>query len=187
MISASDLKEGMTVKIGNELLKLITVEYRAGTAKMGSSIFCKLKNIEKNTIVEKKFHPEDKIEEVNLESQEMEFLYRDEDNFYFMHPNTYEQITISKDKIGNFEKFLKEGMKLKIEFFGDTPVDVILPKFVEVKVKSTGAGIRGETDATYKPAILENDMEILVPQFIKEGDILRIDPFTGKYLSRVEK
>lgn len=187
MISASELREGMTVKIENELLKVITVEYKAGTAKMGSSVFAKLKNIEKNNIVEKKFHPEDKIEEVNLETQEMEFIYKDEENFYFMHPQTFEQIPVSKSKIGEFEKFLKEGMKLKIEFLGENPVDVVIPKFVELKVRSTGAGIRGETDATYKSATLENDMEVLVPQFIKEGDIIRVDPVSGKYLSRVEK
>ncbi|MCM8764696.1 MAG: translation elongation factor P, partial [Candidatus Omnitrophica bacterium] len=111
----------------------------------------------------------------------------DGENFCFMNPQSYEQVEIPSHMIGNFKEFLKDGTTLKFEFYEGEPVGVIKPETIELKVISTGSGIKGETDATYKSAILENNMEILVPQFIRLGDIVRVSTTTKQYVERVHK
>lgn len=186
MILASEIRDGVTLKFGNELFKVITAEHKAGTAKMGSVVHLKLQNINTRTMTEKRLHSEEKIEDIILEKVNAEYSYQDGENFYFLHPETYEQIGIEKGKIGNFDQFLVPGKILKIEFYEGLPIDVIVPKTVDLKVTFTSPGIKGETDATYKSAELENGIEIMVPQFIKTDDIVRIDVETGKYLERVK-
>ena len=168
----------MTLKFGKELFKVITAEYKVGTAKMVSSVHLKLQNILTRTITEKRLHPEEKVT--------AEYYYQDGESFYFLHPETYEPIEIEKSKIGNFDKFMVPGVNLKIEFYEGAPVYVITPKTVDIKVASTGTGMKGETDAAYKPASPENGLEIMVPQFIKNGDIVRLEVETGKYLERIK-
>lgn len=106
MILASEIRDGVTLKFGNELFKVITAEHKAGTAKMGSVVHLKLQNINTRTMTEKRLHPEEKIEDIILEKVNAEYSYQDGENFYFLHPETYEQIGIEKGKIGNFDKFL---------------------------------------------------------------------------------
>jgi elongation factor P len=186
MISASDIRDGMTLKFGKELFKVITAEYKAGTAKMVSSVHLKLQNVKTRTVTEKRLHPEEKVEDAVLEKITAEYSYQDGESFYFLHPETYEPIEIEKSKIGNFDKFLVPGVSLKIEFYEGAPVYVIIPKTVDIKISSTGTGMKGEIDAAYKPASLENGLEIMVPQFIKNGDVIRLEVETGKYLERIK-
>ncbi|MEO0095699.1 MAG: elongation factor P [candidate division WOR-3 bacterium] len=186
MISASEMKTGITIRLNNELYKVLSTELKAGTAKFGSMVHTKLRNLRTHSLTEQRFHPDDKIEDVIVEGVTMEFIYQDGKSFCFMHPETYDQILIEQEKLGNFSKFITPGLKLKIEFYEGEPIDVIIPKTVEIKVESTGEGIKGEFDAAYKSAILENGMEIMVPQFIKPGDIVRIDVETKKYLDRIK-
>uniref|UniRef100_A0A7C4TJ34 Elongation factor P n=1 Tax=candidate division WOR-3 bacterium TaxID=2052148 RepID=A0A7C4TJ34_UNCW3 len=187
MVLASELRAGMTIKFNNELYKVISSEVKMGTAKFGSMVHTKLKNLKTHALTEQRFHPDDKIEDVMVEGVMMEFIYQDGSNYCFMHPETFEQVLIEEKKFGNFVKFLTPGLRLKIEFYEGLPIDVIIPKTVDIKVASTGEGLKGEFDAAYKSAILENGMEIAVPQFIKPGDILRIDVETKKYLERVKE
>lgn len=186
MILAHELKTGMVIRLSSGLFKVITTEYKAGTAKMGGVVHTKLKNIATATTTEQRFHPEERLETVVVESQTWQFLYRAGEDFYFMHPQTFEQIPLNQTIIGPVEKFLTEGTKIKIEFFEDKPIDIIFPKTVECRVQSTGAGVKGEADAAYKSAILENGLEVMVPQFIKTGDSVKIEVETGKYLERVK-
>lgn len=186
MVSASDIKTGMIIKLNNELYKVLSTELKAGTAKFGSMVHAKLRNLRTHSLTEQRFHPDDKIEDIVVEVVTMEFIYQDGRSLCFMHPETYDQILIDQEKLGNFGKFITPGVKLKIEFYEGEPIDVIIPKTVEIKVKSTGEGIKGEFDAAYKSAILENGIEVMVPQFIKSGDIVRIDVETKKYLDRVK-
>jgi|UniRef100_A0A7C6E9D8 elongation factor P len=186
MILASEIRTGATIKLDNELYRVIEAEFKAGTAKMGSLVHLRLQNIKTRTFTDRRFHPEEKLEDVTLERVSAEFSYQNGENFYFLHPETYEPIGIEKSKIGNFERFLVPGMYLKIEFYEGMPVDIVIPKTVDLRVESTGAGVKGETDAAYKPAKLENGIEIMVPQFIKNGDIIRIEVETNKYLERVK-
>ncbi|MEO0225690.1 MAG: elongation factor P [candidate division WOR-3 bacterium] len=186
MVIAAELKTGMTIKLEKELYKVITAEFKAGTAKLGSLVNTKLRNIKTHTITERRFHPEERLEDVMLETQTMEFIYRDGTDFCFMHPESFEQVMVDWKKIGDFEKFLTTGTRLRIQFYEGVPIDVIIPETVEIKVASTGEGIKGEVDAAYKSAILENGMEIQVPQFIKSGDVIKVEVATRRYLERVK-
>jgi elongation factor P len=184
MISAAELRAKMVVLIDAEPYRVIAAEYKKGTAKMGGMVHIKLQHLKTSNFTEKRLAPEDKVEELELETKEMEYLYTDGKEFYFMEPETYEQISLSHEVIGIGEKFIKEGDKVKIEFYKDTPVQLVLPPTIPIKVTAAGAGKRGESDATYKSVTLENNMEVMVPQFIKEGDIVLIETSTGRYVGR---
>lgn len=186
MVLASELRSGMVVRLNNELYKVISAELKAGTAKFGSLVHTKLRHIKTHTFTEQRFHPEEKIEDVIVETVAMEFIYQDGKNFCFMHPETFDQIFIDERNLGNFGKLITPGTRLKIEFFEGNPIDVIIPKTIDVKVVSTGEGLKGEFDAAYKSAILENGIEVMVPQFIKSGDVVRIDVETKRYLERIK-
>ncbi len=186
MILAQELREGDVIKLEGELFKVIEAECKAGTAKFGSLVHAKLQNLKTHTLTERRFNPDTKLEDCHLESELMDYLYSDAENFYFLHPTTYEQYPIPSSMIGNFKEFLREGMKLRVEFYEGDPVNVIIPKTVDLKVVATGSGIKGDTDAAYKSAQLENQMEIMVPQFIKVGDIIRVATDTKRYIERVK-
>lgn len=186
MIIASDLKAGMTIKLDNALYKIVFAEFKAGTAKLGSQVNTKLKNVNTHTFTERRFHPEERLEDVMLETQSMEFIYQDGNDLCFMHPETFEQIMIDRKMVGDFGKFLSAGMRIRVEFNEGVPIDAMVPKTVDMKVASTGEGMKGEVDAAYKPAVLENGIEIMVPQFIKPGDSIKVDIETKKYMERVK-
>jgi elongation factor P len=116
----------------------------------------------------------------------MNYLYSDNEAGYFMDPESFEQVSIPKEAIGTVEKFMTEGMKITVELLGEEPVTVQFPKVVELKIASTGPGIRGGHDvSTMKPATLENGLEILVPQFVEISDVVRVDTEKVKYVDRV--
>jgi elongation factor P len=185
MIMAADLKAGMVIKLDAELYRLISAEFHAGAGKFGSMMHARGKCLHTHHIKEWRFHPGDKIEDVHLERQVMEYLYSEGGNFYFMDPNTFEQISLPKEAIGPRERFLQPNMRIPIEFYKEQPVNVAFPETVGLKVTSAPPGLHGHETATYKAVILENGMEVLVPQFIMAGDIVRIEVETGKYVERV--
>lgn len=184
MISASELRAKMVILLDGEPYRVIAAEYKKGTAKMGSMVHIKLQHIKTSNFTERRLAPEDKVEELELETRELEYLYTDGKDFYFMDSQSYEQVALAHNIVGLGEKFIKEGDIVKIEFYKDTPVQLVLPPTIGVKVKSAGAGKRGESDATYKVVTLENNMEVMVPQFIKEGDVVLIETATGRYVGR---
>jgi elongation factor P len=185
MILASEIRDGMTIKFQGATYKVITAEQKHGTAKMQSSVHLKLHNIETHTFTEIRLHPEDHIENLTVDTIIMEYLFHDDTDYYFMHPQTYEQIPFLKERLGNFTKFMTAGMKVKVEFLGDKAIDIALPKTADLKVVNTGSGVKSDHGTALKPAELENGMEIAVPQFIKAGDTVRIDVETQHYLDRV--
>lgn len=185
MLLASEIRMGMAIKMDGVIYKVIAAEFKHGTAKMQSSVQLKLRNIETRTFTEPRLHPEDHIENITLDTVSMEYLFHNDSDYYFMHPQTYEQIPLPKERLGNFTKFMTEGMKLKIEFLGDKPIDIALPKTADLKVISTGSGVKSDHGSAFKPAELANGMEIAVPQFIKAGDTIRLDVETEKYLDRI--
>ena len=186
MTLASELRTGQCIKHEGELYKILLAEFKVGTAKLPSSMHVRLRNLHTGTTTEHRFHPENRVEVVSVEAVTMNFSYADGDALYFMHPTTFDTIGIPKRIVGGYEKFLDAGDKLKIEFFGEEPIDAIVPKTVDVTIASTGAAMHGDLDAAPKTATLENGMEVLVPQFIKSGDRIRIDVETGKYVERIK-
>ncbi|MFB3896453.1 MAG: elongation factor P [bacterium] len=188
MLIAAELKHGNAIRLEGELYKVLEVEHKTGTAQFAGFVHARLIRLSTGTQTDRRFHQNDKLDDIELDTHQMEYLYVTEEEYCFMDPRTYDQVSIPKSFLGKFaEKFLKEGMLIPIQLYEDRPVSVILPELVEEKISSTAAGIRGESDATYKSAILENGMEILVPQFIKVGDIVKINTHTGKYAERVTK
>ncbi len=185
MILASEIKSGTALKIDNRLYRVLEVVHHSGTGQMAGFVLLKLQDIRTRHFTERRVKPTDKLEETNLSKRQMEYIYRDEDSFYFMDPETYDQYSIPKVVIGSIERFLKEGMKVTVEMLGGEALALQIPKVVELKVTLTAPGIRSEQESTMKPATLENGMEILVPQFVQGGEIVRVDTEKGRYVERV--
>jgi len=185
MIIASQLRPGTVLKVGGDLLKVTESEYHLGQGKMPGSVHAKARHVLKGTFKELRFRPEDRLEDVTLERQDMEFLYSDADSAVFMNPRTYDQISIPLEAIGAAAKFLKAEMKVPVEFHEGEPVSIVLPSTAEVKVATTAQPVHQQQDNTYKSATLENGLEVLVPHFIRPGEIVRIEVATLKYVDRV--
>lgn len=185
MVIASQLRPGMVVKVGEDILKVIESTFHVGQGKMPGSVHAKLQSVRKRTFKELRFRPEERLEDVPLLKQEMEFLYSDADSATFMNPETFDQVSIPLEAIGAAEKFLKPEMKIPVEFHEGEPVSIVFPGVVEVKVETTAQPVHQQQDNTYKAATLENGLEVMVPHFIRPGEIVRIEVATGKYMDRV--
>jgi elongation factor P len=139
----------------------------------------------KGTLKELRFRPEERLQDTQLERIEMEFLYTDADAAIFMDPKTFEQVSVPLEAIGAAEKYLKPEMMIPVEFYDDEPVSIVFPSVVEVRVESTAQSIHQQQDNTYKYAIVETGLEVLVPHFVKPGEVVRIEVATGRYVDRV--
>ncbi len=185
MTKASDLRNGMCIRLNGELYKVVLAEMKVGTAKLPSSVHARLRNLQTGAQTEQRLHPEAKVEDIMVDTVTLTYSYRDGDTLYFMHPTTFEQVAIPRRMVDKYEKFLGDGSQLKVEFYGEQPIDALIPPTVDVLVASTGPSLHGDVDSAPKPATLENGMEVHVPQFIKTGDRIRIDTTTGRYLERL--
>jgi elongation factor P len=145
----------------------------------------KLRNATSGRMWEPHFRPDERLEDLELERQAMEFLYRDADNCVFMNPDNYEQEEIPATVIGAAEKFLAEGMKVSVEFFDGRPISVVFPPYLDTRVAETAPPVHSGQENTWKEARLENGVQIHVPLFIAPGETVRIDLKTGRYLERV--
>ena len=187
MVEASGLKSGMVVMLEGELHCVASAGYHAGGGQHGSAVFARVRILKTGHIRELRLHPGDRIEEVALDHKEMEYLYADGVSFYFMDPDTFEQISLSSEIIGAYEKFLQPNMRIPVALYEGEPVSIAFPPAVELSVASAPPGLHEHATSTFKTATLENGMEVLVPQFIKEGDTVRIEVASGKYLERVRR
>lgn len=185
MIIASQLRAGAVLKIGSELFKVIEAAYHIGQGKMPGSVHAKLQSVNKGTFKEVRFRPEERLEDAQLVKQQMEFLFSDADSATFMHPETFEQVSLPIEAIGPALRFMKPGAEIPVELYEGRPVSIALPPVMEVRVESTSQPVHQQQDNTYKSAVLENGLELMVPQFIKPGEIVRVEVATGKYLDRV--
>ncbi len=187
MVNASDLRAGMVIEVDGLPFKVIEAAFHVGQGKMPGSVHAKLRDVLKGTTKELRFRPEERVEETALERQGMEFLYSDADSATFMNPQTFEQVSIPLEIIGPGHSFLKTEMTVPVEFYNGQPVSIVLPETVEFTVRTTASPIHQQQDSTYKSAMLENGMEVMVPQFIAPGEMVRIDVATGKYVERMRK
>ena len=185
MVIASQVRPGMVVKIGEDLFRVIESIFHVGQGKMPGSVHAKLQSMRKGTFKELRFRPEERLDDIQLVKQEMEFLYSDADSATFMNPETFDQVSIPLEAIGAAQKFLKPEMKIPVEFHEGEPLSIVFPAVVEVKVKTTAQPIHQQQDNTYKAATLQNGVEVMVPHFIRPGEIVRIEVATGKYVDRV--
>ena len=187
MVIASQLRSGMAVRFEGQTYKVAAAEYHPGQGKMGGATHARLMNLSTGTFWEHSFRAELKLEEVPLEKKPMDFLYSDSDNCYFMDPADFEQVAVPIALLGEQAVFLQEGMRLPVEFVNDRPVSAQFPDILEVKIADTAPPVHAQQDSTWKIAKLANGVEIMVPQFIKTGDAIRLDMATLKYMDRVKK
>jgi len=174
----------MTLQMDRNLYKVLATEYHMGGGKMGGLVHVKLREVRSGLLLERKFRPDEKLENVELERKTMEFLYQDSEGYYVMDPDSYEQIQLSKSLMEPFAPFLRPNLRFPVEFLEGEPVNVIFPEWVELEVISTPPSISSLQDELYKPATLSNGMQIQVPQFIKVGDLVRVHVMSKKYLER---
>jgi elongation factor P len=187
MASVSDFRTGMTILMDGNLFVITEFAHR-NPGNWRAFVVAKLKNVKTGRVIEKTFRSHDKLEEVRAESKEMQFLYSDGTMMHFMDNQSFEQVGIPTETVGESGRYLKEGITPKILFYEGNAVSIELPITVELKVASTAPGFRGDTvTGGTKPAELETGTTVNVPFFINEGDTVRIDTRTGQYLERVTK
>ncbi len=182
----NDLKKtGIVIELDNQPYQVIESQH-AKTAQRRAFIRTKLKNLISGLVKEKTFNTGDKIKEAILEKVKANFLYTDQENIYLMEEKNFEQISLSRRQISPKDKFLKEGLLLTVLLFNNQPINIELPIKIELKVVQAPPGIRGDSATNImKKVVLENGLEIDAPLFIKEGDKVRINTETGKYVERV--
>ncbi len=187
MVRAEGLREGLIIRLGKDFYKVIFSVTHKGTATMASMVHSKLRNLQTGTIEERRFASDEKIDDLLVKKIIMQYLYSNEIAHVFMNPETFEQIALNKKTLGQRGAYLIENMTIPVELYEEQALDVIFPKVVEIKVTSTGAGLKGKAESTYKEATLENGVVIMVPQFIKTGDIIHVEVETNRYLERVRE
>lgn len=185
MISAGDFRNGVTFEMDGQVYQVMEFQH-VKPGKGSAFVRTKLKNVITGATIERTFSPTDKMPRAQVERKEMEYLYNDGTLYYFMDTETYEQIPLGEDKLGNALQFVKENMVVTILSFKGEVFGVEPPTFVELKVTHTEPGFKGDTatNAT-KPATLETGATIKVPLFVEEGDVVRVDTRTGEYMERL--
>jgi len=186
MVLGSQLRSGMVIFFEGQTYRVISAEYHPGQGRMGGVSHTHLQNLGTGTLRDYSFRSELKLQEVALEKQSLEFLYSDGGQCCFMNPATYEQTEIARELIGPRAELLIAGMTLSIEFLEGRPVDVVFPDVLEVKVIDTAPPLHQQADTNFKTAKLENGIDVLVPQFVKTGDLIRLNIETMKYMARAE-
>ena len=186
MASTSDFKNGLILKHKNNLWKI--VEFLHVKPGKGSAfVRSKLKNIKTGQVVEETFRAGEKIETVRVEARDFEFLYKDSDNYIFMDTETFEQTSLTEEYLIDIVDFLIENTKTTIAFNGNEPIEVRIPKHMNLKVSDTDPGEKGNTaQGGSKPAKLESGVTLQVPLFIQIGDVVRVDTKDKKYIERVK-
>ena len=185
MVSAGDFKNGITLEIDGNIMQIIEFQH-VKPGKGAAFVRTKLKNIINGGVVEKTFRPTEKFPQARIDRVDMQYLYNDGDLFYFMDMETYEQIALAEDVIGDALKFVKENETVKVCSHNGNVFTVEPPLFVELEVTETEPGFKGDTaQGVTKPATVETGAIVYVPLFVETGDRLKIDTRTGEYLSRV--
>jgi len=185
MITAGDFRNGVTFELDNNIFQVIEFQH-VKPGKGAAFVRTKLKNIITGATVERTFNPSDKVPKAHIERKDMEYLYSDGDLYYFMDVETYEQIPLGKDTVGDALKFVKENVVVKILSHKGNVFGIEPPIFVELKVTDTEPGFKGDTaTGATKPATLETGATVKVPLFVNVGDTIRIDTRTQEYMERV--
>lgn len=184
MISTADFKNGMTIELEGKLYEIIYFQH-VKPGKGGAFVRTKLKGLQGEHLLDRTFRAGEKMNRVILEEKEMQYLYREDNLFYFMNLADYEQSAIRGEQLGKGAQFLKENIVVTVFMHQGILTGVKLPLFVELKVTGTEPGVRGNTaSGGSKPATLETGVVIQVPLFINNGDLVRVDTRTGKYVER---
>jgi elongation factor P len=185
MISSNDFRNGITIVIDGQLWTVIEFLH-VKPGKGSAFVRTRLKNVKSGATVERTFRAGEKLERAIVDNRDMQMLYNDAEGFHFMDSESYENVTIQRDLIGGPADFLKDGMKVAVQFYDGNPIGVDIPAHVELTVTETDPGFKGDTaTGTTKPAKLETGTTVQVPLFVNPGDVVRIDTRDRRYISRV--
>ena len=184
MVNAAELRAGMVIRVEGEIYKVLEVESKAGTAKLGGVVKTKLSNVKSYSMWEPHFRPQERLQEIELERRTMEFVFAAGGTCTFMNPETFEQVEIPSVILGPAEKFLQPGMRLPVEFFDAEPSSVVFPEVAEARVAETAPPAHSQQESAWKEATLENGLAIQVPLFVGPGEVVRVEVRTGRYIDR---
>ena len=184
MISSTQMRPGMVVKFNNDLFSVFSVAHRT-PGNLRGFVQARMRNLRSGTMIEHRFSSEDRVERAILDEVEMEYLYDDGDNYYFMNTDNYEQTHLSKELLGEATNYLIPQLKVKVEFYEGKAMSVELPATVDMTVMETEPGMKGASVSNVtKPAKMETGLVVQVPPFIKEGEKIRVNTTEGAYLER---
>ena len=184
-ISGNEIRVGMLIEHKNDLWQVLKTQH-VKPGKGGAFAQVEMKSVNRNTKLNERFRSSDTVEKASLDEIKFSYLYEDEDNYYFINPKTFEQINIKKDIIGEKGKLLTENLEVDISFYNESPLSVEIPNQVICKVKTTDVALKGQTvSSSYKPATLDNGINIQVPPFIESEDEIIIDTRTIEYVKKI--
>ena len=184
-INAGEIRVGMLLEYKSDLWQVLKTQH-VKPGKGGAFAQVEMKSVNKNTKLNERFRSSETVEKATLLETRYNFLYKDENNYFFMDPKSFEQIEIKKDIIGEKRKLLTENLEVIISFFNDSPILVELPNQVTCKIETTDASLKGQTvSSSYKPAILTNGLNIQVPPFIEVGDNIIVDTRNLEYIKKI--
>ncbi len=185
MISAGDFRNGITIELDNNIFQIIEFQH-VKPGKGAAFVRTKLKNIKSGGVVEKTFRPTEKCPQARIDRKDMQYLYSDGDLYHFMDQETFEQIALNEESVGDALKFVKENDICKVCSHNGSVFAIEPPLFVELEITETEPGFKGDTaTGATKPAVVETGATVYVPLFVEFGDKIKIDTRTGEYLSRV--
>ena len=184
-INAGEIRVGMLLEYRNDLWQVLKTQH-VKPGKGGAFAQVEMKSVNKNTKINERFRSGENVEKASLEEVSFNYLYNDENNYFFINIKSFEQIEIKKEIIGEKGKLLTENLEVSISFHNENPISVELPNQIKCKINSTDVALKGQTvSSSYKPAILENGINIQVPPFIEEGDEVIIDTRNLEYIKKV--
>ena len=182
---ASEIRVGMLIEYKNDLWQVLKTQH-VKPGKGGAFAQIEMKSVNKNTKLNERFRSSESVEKASLDETKFNYLYNDETDYHFINPKSYEQINIKKEIIGDKGKMLTENLEVSISFYNDEPLMVDLPNQVTCIIETTDVALKGQTvSSSYKPAILENGINIQVPPFIDSGDKIIVDTRTMEYIKKV--
>ena len=184
-INAGEIRVGMLLEYKNDLWQVLKTQH-VKPGKGGAFAQVEMKSVGKSTKLNERFRSSETVEKASLEETKYNFLYQDESNYFFMEPKSFDQIQIKKDLIGEKGRLLTENLEVSVSFYNEVPISVDLPNQVTCEIETTDAALKGQTvSSSYKPAILNNGLNIQVPPFIEAGDKIIVDTRSLEYVKKI--
>jgi elongation factor P len=187
MATTADIRKGLTIAMEGQIFQIADFQH-VKPGKGGAFVRISLKNAKTGRVIDRTLNSGASIEIVRVDTHDMQFLYQDGDSFHFMDQESYEQVPLSKELIGDNAKWMKDGIVCRISLLDDQPLSMEVPNFLELEVTQTSPGVKGDTvSGSGKPATLETGAVVQVPFFVDQGDVIRVDTRTSVYLDRIKR
>jgi elongation factor P len=184
-INAGEIRVGMLLEYKSDLWQVLKTQH-VKPGKGGAFAQVEMKSLEKNTKLNERFRSSETVEKASLEETKYNYLYEDENNYFFMEPKTFEQVEVKKKIVGEQGKLLTENLEVTVSFYNENPISIELPNQIKCKIETTDVALKGQTvSSSYKPAILDNGLNIQVPPFIESGDEVIVDTRNLEYIKKI--